>query len=106
MMLDGARPTEARALVQLLATGLGKVSPEWPTGTPAPFTNVPVVSADVQGYLNGAPVEVTKATLAPGYIGMYLVEIRIPALLDAGSADLYLVAGGESSNHVRITVGY
>ncbi len=106
MMLDGARPTEARALIQLLLTGLGKVSPEWPTGMPAPYTNVPVVSADVQAYLNGAPVEITKATLAPGYVGMYLVEIRIPALLDTGLADLYLVAGGESSNHVRIAIGY
>lgn len=106
MMLDGAQPTEARALVQLLATGLGKVSPEWPTGTPAPLTNVPVVAVEVRAYLNGSPAEVTKATLAPGYVGMYLVEIRIPALLDAGLADLYLVAGGESSNHVRIAIGY
>lgn len=106
MMLDGAQPSEARALVQLLATGLGKVVPEWPTGTPAPFANVPVVAADVHAYLNGMPIEVTKATLAPGYVGMYIVEVRIPALLDAGLSDLYLVAGAESSNHVPIRIGY
>ncbi len=106
MMLDGAQPSEARALVQLLVTGLGKVVPEWPTGTPAPFANIPIVAADVRAYLNGMPIEVTKATLAPGYVGMYIVEVRIPALLDAGLADLYLEANSESSNHVRVRIGY
>ena len=106
MMRDAGQPVEARGLVQLLATGLGRVAPEWSTGTPAPLLNAPVVAAEVRAYLNGAAVEVTRATLAPGYVGMYLVEIRVPALLDAGLADLYLEAGGEVSNHVRIAVSY
>jgi len=102
MMLDPNSPTAARSLIQVLATGLGQVKPEWPSGTPAPLENPPAVAADVHAFLNEAPVEVTRATLAPGYIGLYLVELRIPALLDAGTADLYLFAGGEASNHVRI----
>ncbi|MDQ6676772.1 MAG: hypothetical protein M3Z09_05700 [Acidobacteriota bacterium] len=102
MMLDPNSPAPARSLIQVLATGLGQVKPEWPSGTPAPLENPPVVAADVHAFLNDAPVEVTRATLAPGYIGLYLVELRIPALLDAGTADLYLLAGGEASNHVRI----
>jgi uncharacterized protein (TIGR03437 family) len=106
MMRDAAQPVEARGVVQLLVTGLGRVLPEWPTGTPAPLVNVPVVVAEVRAYLNGAAVEVTRATLAPGYVGMYLVEIRMPGLFDSGLAELYLEAGGELSNRVRIAVSY
>ena len=106
MMRDAGQPVEARGVVQLLATGLGRVSPEWPTGTPAPLVNIPVVTAEVRAYLNGAAVDVVRATLAPGYVGMYLVEIRVPALLDTGLADLYLEAGGEVSNHVRLAISY
>ena len=106
MMLDGTQPMQARSSLQLLATGLGRVTPDWPSGVPAPSSNVPVVAASVQAFLNGTPVEVVKATLAPGYVGMYLVEIRLPAVLDAGAADLYLTAAGETSNHVLLSVSY
>ncbi len=104
MMLDGAQPAMARSSLQLLATGLGRVTPDWPSGVPAPSANVPAVAAAVKAFLNGTEVEVVKATLAPGYVGMYLVEIRLPAILDAGVADLYLAAAGETSNHVRVPV--
>jgi len=106
MMLDQSKPALAGSSIQIVLTGLGKVTPDWPSGVPAPLTNTPLVTANVLAYLNGRPVEVMTATLAPGYVGMYLVEIRIPALLDAGVGDLYLVAEGETSNHVRLSVGY
>ena len=106
MMLDGTQPMQARSSLQLLATGLGRVTPDWPSGVPAPSANVPVVAVSVQAFLNGTPVEVVKATLAPGYVGMYLVEIRLPTVLDAGAADLYVTAAGETSNHVRLSVSY
>jgi uncharacterized protein (TIGR03437 family) len=48
------------------------------------------------------PLEVTRATLAPGYIGWYLVEIRLPSVVDSGSGELSIEAGGQESNRVRI----
>jgi uncharacterized protein (TIGR03437 family) len=56
----------------------------------------------VRAYLNGTPLEVTRATLAPGYIGWYLVEIRLPSVVDTGSAELSIEADGQESNRVRI----
>jgi len=58
--------------------------------------------APLAAYLDRAPVAVTRATLAPGYIGFYLVEVQLPALVNAGPAELYLVAGEQESNRVRI----
>ena len=102
LTLDPATPVHPGARLELMATGLGRVQPDWPTGVPAPAENSPAVIAPVRAFVGGMPVTVTKATLAPGYVGYYLVEIELPAVLDAGSADLYLRAGGDDSNHVRV----
>ena len=102
IMLDAMHPARSRARIQVLATGLGRVMPEWPTGTPAPLDNPPKVAAKVQAWLDRAPVEVTRAVLAPGYIGFYLIEIEIPKIVNYGPAELYLEAEGQSSNRVRV----
>ena len=104
LVLDAGTPVSPRARIQVLATGLGRVKPDWPSGMPAPAQNPPAVAADVQAFLNGVPLEVTRATLAPGYIGLYVVEIQIPAILDSGNAEFYLTAGGQESNRVRVEV--
>ena len=104
LMLETGAALRAHSTIQILSTGLGRVTPEWPSGMPAPAQNPPVVAAAVQAFLNGNPVEVTRATLAPGYVGMYVVEIQLPAAVDAGAAELYLVAGGQESNRVRVMV--
>jgi len=104
LTLDAASSAHPRARLQLMATGLGRVQPDWQTGVPAPAENPPSVVANVKAYLDGVPVEVTKATLAPGYIGYYLIEVQLPTILNAGSAEFYLSADGQDSNKVRLQV--
>jgi uncharacterized protein (TIGR03437 family) len=102
VLLDALTPAHSGSRVQILATGLGRVSPAWRTGVAAPLQDPPRVILPVRAYLNGMPLEVTRATLAPGYIGWYLVEIRLPSVVDTGSAELSIEAGGQESNRVRI----
>jgi len=102
VLLDSAKPAHANGVIQVLATGLGRVSPDWPTGLAAPLTDPPRVIATVHAQLDGAPMEVTRATLAPGYVGFYLVEIQLPRIVNAGSSELVLEAEGLQSNHVRV----
>ena len=75
--------------------------PEYPSRS---AENPPAVAAAVKAYLDGMPLEVTKATLAPGYIGYYLVEVQLPAVLNSGPAELYITADGQESNKVRVRV--
>jgi uncharacterized protein (TIGR03437 family) len=56
----------------------------------------------VRAYLDGAPVEVTLASLAPGYVGFYLIEIQLPRIVNAGPAELFLEAEGQQTNRVRL----
>ncbi len=103
VMLDAMTPARSRVHIQILATGLGRVTPDWPTGLAGPVDNPPRVAATVHAYLDRQPVEVTKAVLAP-YIGYYLIEIEIPKIVNYGPAELYLEVGPQSSNRVRIYI--
>jgi uncharacterized protein (TIGR03437 family) len=102
VLLDAMNPARSNGRIQILATGLGKVRPDWPAGMAGPAEDPPEVVATIRAYLDRAPVEVTRATLAPGYIGLYLVEVQLPAIVNAGPAELYLETGNRDSNRVRI----
>jgi uncharacterized protein (TIGR03437 family) len=104
VLLDPMRPARSNARIQILATGLGQVRPQWPSGIPAPRDNPPAVVAPVRAFLDRIPVEVSRATLAPGYVGFYLIEIQVPKLVNYGPAELYLEVDGQPSNRVRVYI--
>lgn len=102
LVVDPKVAVFAGSTVQILATGLGKVTPEWPTGVPAPLDAPPAVTASVAAFLDGRQVEVTRAVLAPGYVGYYVVEFRIPAIVNRGANEFRIVMNGEESNRVKL----
>jgi uncharacterized protein (TIGR03437 family) len=105
VMLDSVTPAHAGTRVQILATGLGRVKPDWPTGLAAPLENPPQVAGNVHVYLDHSPIEVTRAVLAPGYVGFYLVEAILPKVVNYGVAELNLEVDGQASNRVRLFIG-
>jgi len=104
VLLDATKPAHANGRVQVLATGFGRVAPDWPAGLAAPLTDSPHVVATVRAYLDRVPVDVTQAVLAPGYVGFYLVEVQLPRIVNAGPAELVLEAEGQQSNRVRLYI--
>ena len=102
--IDGRNTAHSNGRLKILATGLGRVQPAWPAGMQAPLEDPPAVVAAVRAYLNGAPLQVTRATLAPGYIGFYLVEVQLPSVTNPGTAELHLSADGQESNHVQLMI--
>ena len=104
VLLDAMHPAHSHARIQILATGLGQVLPAWPTGLPAPADSPHAVAASVRALLDRNPVQVTRAILDPGFIGMYLVEIEIPNIVNYGPAELYIEVDGQPSNRVRVYI--
>lgn len=102
IVLDGSHPGRSHMRVRILASGLGRVRPDWPAGVPAPPEDMPQVVAPVTAYLDREPVDVIRAVLAPGYSGIYWVEIELPTILQYGMAELYIQVNGQESNHVRL----
>jgi uncharacterized protein (TIGR03437 family) len=106
LVLDARNAGRSNGRIQILATGLGKVQPQWPTNLAAPLDKdqAPAVVASVKAYLDGTPLQVTSATLAPGYIGFYLIEAQLPAIANLGTSALYLSVDGQESNRVQIVI--
>jgi uncharacterized protein (TIGR03437 family) len=98
---DPALPGE---FVQIFATGLGRVTPAIASGQPAgsqpPSSTVlpPTVT------MNGVPAQVFFAGLAPGFSGLYQVNVQVPQL-DPGTAQVVLTINGVSSQTVAMAVG-
>jgi len=104
MALDSGNVAHAGQRIQVMVTGLGRVKPDWPTGLEAPLENPPAVAAKVSVSLDGNAVQVARATLAPGYIGLYLVEVQLPVVANFGAMELHVTADGQESNHVQIVI--
>ncbi len=104
VLLDAMHPAHSHARIQILATGLGRVQPNWPTGLPAPADPPHTVAAPVRVLLDRVPVQVTRAILYPNYVGVYLVEIEIPNIVNYGPAELYIEVDGQPSNRVRVYI--
>lgn len=98
-VLNGAR---GGMRLQVLMSGLGRVTPDWPVGLAAPLSDAPRVVAPLKAWIDGVEAAVVRATLAPGYIGYYLVELQLPGTLPAGAFELSIEAAGERSNRVRL----
>jgi uncharacterized protein (TIGR03437 family) len=104
LSLDGKNSAHSNGRVQIMATGLGRVRPDWPTGMQAPMQNPPAVVASVKAFLDGNPIQVTSATLAPGHVGFYIVEVQLPAITNLGTSELYISADGQDSNRVQLVI--
>jgi uncharacterized protein (TIGR03437 family) len=64
----------------------------------------PVVSGTVTAFLDGRSIDVTRAVLAPGYVGYYVVELQIPSIVNRGASELRIVMNGAESNRVKLYV--
>jgi uncharacterized protein (TIGR03437 family) len=101
--IDLRNVAHSNGRIQIWATGMGKVRPDWPAGMPAP-ENAPAVAAQVKAYLDGSVLQVTRATLVPGYVGFYLIEVQLPLVVNGGTSELYITADGQESNRVSIVL--
>ena len=102
VLVEPGVAVRAGSRIQILATGLGRVTPEWPSGVAAPMDNPPRVIAPVRVLVDRVPVNVTRATLAPGYVGLYLVEVELPDVVNVGPTEVYIEAGGQASGRVTL----
>ena len=104
LAIDLRNVARSNGRIQVWATGLGRVRPDWPAGVAAPLENPPAVVATVRAFLDGAPLQVLRSTLVPGYIGFYLIELQLPPIVNAGQSELYIAADGQDSNRVQVVI--
>jgi len=88
------RPAQAGDSLEIYATGLGTVR-----GVAGGLYET-VARPEVT--IGGVPTELLYSGMAPGFTGLYQVNVRVPAGLAPGDHPLILRAAGAASNQVKI----
>jgi uncharacterized protein (TIGR03437 family) len=102
-LVSNNAPASPGEMLVVYLTGLGRVNGTLATGQPAPvppLTVVSPVSVDI-GTLSVSP---TFAGLAPGFAGVYQVNVSLPPDLATNAYPLRVVSGGNLSNVMSIAV--
>jgi uncharacterized protein (TIGR03437 family) len=103
-LVDSANPVAAGSYVLIYCTGLGAVSDQPATGSPAPSDPL-AWSATPTVTIGGAAANVQFSGLAPGYVGLYQVNAQVPAGSATGSSVPVVISmGGVTSNAVTMAV--
>jgi uncharacterized protein (TIGR03437 family) len=94
-LVSATSPAAANETVVVYATGLGPVSGAMATGSPASSTSLqPTSPNQVTATLGGVPATVSFSGLTPGFIGLYQVNVQVPANTAPGSLLTIAIGGG------------
>jgi len=93
----------ASSFIQLFGTGLGAVSPPVPTGAAASGSTLSQVVAKVTATVSGASAKVLFAGLAPGFAGLWQIDVALPAG-SPGALPVIVSVQGVASNTVTVWV--
>ena len=99
-----AHPATPGSIVTAYLTGQGPLSLPIASGNVSPSDPLIGAVAGISANIGGQNVEVTFAGMAPGLVGVFQVNLRIPALA-AGDYPLSIGVGPVLSNAALVTVG-
>jgi uncharacterized protein (TIGR03437 family) len=94
--LTAVQPAKPGQFVEVYATALGSVR----TGIGGLFETL--VRPEVT--IAGLPAQVVFSGLAPGYPGLYQLNVRVPDSVPNGSQPLVVTSGAVRSNEVRVRI--
>ena len=98
------RPVRRTEFVYLYATGLGAVENTPATGQAAPAALLSRALLPTGITLGGVRCEVLYAGLAPGFVGVFQLNIQVSAQAATGAQDIVVVSGGVSGRAATVYV--
>jgi uncharacterized protein (TIGR03437 family) len=105
-VVTSSNPAQPGETLAIYATGLGAVNMAMAPGAAAPSTapfamtvNTPMVT------IGGVSAYVSFSGLAPGFVGLYQLNVTVPQGMAPGSQSLQISAGGIASNTAILAVG-
>jgi len=90
-------PAPAGTYIALYASGLGATTPSVAAGTITPSDQLYPTNQPVTASIGGVPCTVLYAGLAPGYVGLYQVNVMLGSTVPSGTRNVVISVGGNSS---------
>ena len=104
-LVSAARPAIGGETVLIYLTGMGAVNPSVPDGTAGGTNPLSVTTiSPVTVYVAGQPATVVYSGLAPGYPGLYQMNVTLPALAVSGNVPLAIQTPNAFHDQVDIPV--
>jgi uncharacterized protein (TIGR03437 family) len=108
-VFPGSRPARPGDVVVIYASGLGPVTPSLPSGigSGANGTAIPRLNSSPTVRIGGQTAAIQFDGLAPGFVGLYQLNVVVPSGVQAGSAVPVVIttAQGQTSNTATMAVG-
>ena len=101
--VTSSQPIAAGGYLAIYCTGLGAVTPAATTGA-VPANPPPQTVVKPSVLIDGQPATPLWAGLAPGFPGLYQINVQVPAALSSGTHRLQLVVNGAASNTATFAV--
>jgi uncharacterized protein (TIGR03437 family) len=92
-----AHPAPKGSYVVLYASGLGALNPSLDAGKVPPTSPLSTTANTVTAVVDGVSANVAFAGAAPGYPGLYQVNLQIPAAARSGTRYITLFSGGATT---------
>jgi uncharacterized protein (TIGR03437 family) len=100
-----ASPASAGDALVIYCAGLGAVSPMVPAGSAAPTSTLSTTVNTTTAKIGGQAAQVLFSGLAPGFAGLYQVDVLVPSgIAAAADAPVILTVGGISSPPVTVAI--
>jgi uncharacterized protein (TIGR03437 family) len=101
--IGASNPAARGNIIALYMNGLGPVNNTPPSGDPASSassttTTTPVVT------IGGVAAPVSFSGLAPGFAGLYQINVTVPSTISAGTQPIVVSIGGQTSKASGIAV--
>ncbi len=103
-LVGSVNPARRGHIISLFANALGPVSNTPGTGDPAPSSPLAVTNTIPTVSIAGIPATVQFSGLAPGFTGLYQVNVIVPENAPPGSDAVMLTINGVSSPSAQIAV--
>jgi uncharacterized protein (TIGR03437 family) len=103
-LIGTSNPAARNSIIQVYANGLGAVDVPQRTGEPAPTDRLSRTRIQPVVTVGGRPANVEFSGLAPGYVGLYQLNIRVPADAPAGIQPLVISMGGVESKAATLPI--
>jgi uncharacterized protein (TIGR03437 family) len=92
-VIPGARPAVAGDILVIYALGLGATDPAQTVGAPAAGIASAAAPTITIGGVTVSPADLFYAGVSPGYIGLYQINLRVPAGVASGNQPIVIKMG-------------